>query len=201
MVRVCMFDMGGVVDEFSSEVMEKQILADLGVSDASSFVELCPALQPVLGDFLRGMMDEAGFWRQFGALTGLRVPKRSHLYTKYFAPVKKMDTIRLISDLRVHGMRVVAATNVEPPHRIWHETQGDYDIFDAAYTSDVLHVAKPEAAFFVEVVRREGLAPQECFFTDDREENIDAALSVGMVARQFVCADDLRRTLANISVL
>jgi hypothetical protein len=40
-----MFDMGGVVDEFSSEVMEKQILADLGVSDASSFVELCPALQ------------------------------------------------------------------------------------------------------------------------------------------------------------
>lgn len=201
MVRVCLFDMGGVVDEFSSEAMEKQILADLGVHDASSFVELCPALKPVLGDFLRGMMDEAGFWRQFGALTGLRVLERSHLYTKYFAPVKKEDTTRLIVDLRMRGIRVVAATNVEPPHRIWHEAQGDYAIFNAVYTSDILHLAKPDPAFFVEVVRREGLAPQECFFTDDREENIDAALSVGMVARQFVCADDLRRTLANISVL
>ncbi len=201
MIKVCMFDMGGVVDEFSSEVMERKLLRDFGISHVDTFVGLCPGLEKVLQDFLRGRMDESKFWSLFQEMTGVSVPDEQHLYTKYFHPKKDNETIQLISDLRSHGVRVIAGTNVEPPHRIWHEDHDDYGIFDKAYTSDLLHLAKPEKEFFIEIARLEDLSPDEFFFTDDRLENIEVSCAVGMHGYQFHSAQELRKTLQTLSLL
>ena len=201
MIQVCMFDMGGVVDEFSNEIMERKLLRDFGVTHVDSFISLCPDLKSVLQDLTCGLMDEDQFWLLFQELTGVRIPDEKHLYTKYFSPIQKADTIRVISDLKANGVRVIAGTNVEPPHRIWHDQHNDYAIFDMAYTSDALHLAKPDPDFFIEIAKRENLKPEEFFFTDDRLENVEVARSVGMHGYQFHSAQELRATLRSLSLL
>lgn len=201
MIQACMFDMGGVVDEFSSETMERKLLRDFGVTHVDSFISLCPGLQKVLQDLTCGLVDEKQFWLLFQEMTGVRIPDEPRLYTKYFTPVRKTDTLQVISDLKSNGVRVVAGTNVEPPHRLWHEQRNDYAIFDMTYTSDALHLAKPDPAFFIEIAKRENLKPEEFFFTDDRLDNVEAARSVGMHGYQFHSAQELRAKLQALALL
>lgn len=201
MIEVCMFDMGGVVDQFSSERMEKRLLRYFGVSDADSFEKVAPGIESIKMSFMSGLVSLEQFWKEFERLSGIKVPHEEGLYTKFFNPVKIPKTIRLIQDLKASGMRVVAATNVEPPHHAWHSVHNDYDLFDAVYASDELHASKPDPLFFTKILAFEGKSPSCCFFTDDKAENVQTACDLGIQGYQFINADDLRTHLECIRVI
>ena len=44
---------------------------------------------------------------------------------------------------------------------------------------------KPAERIYREAVRRAGCRPSECFFTDDKAVNVEAALRLGMEATVF----------------
>jgi HAD superfamily hydrolase (TIGR01509 family) len=44
---------------------------------------------------------------------------------------------------------------------------------------------KPDSRIYEEAIRVSGKAPEALFFTDDREENIEAALQLGIRAHLF----------------
>lgn len=68
---------------------------------------------------------------------------------------------------------------------------------DVVCNSWDLGVAKPAPAIFAMAAERMGVATSECFFTDDRIENVEAAREAGMVAHHFVDATALRRAIAD----
>ena len=66
---------------------------------------------------------------------------------------------------------------------------------DVVCNSWELRVAKPSRQAYELAAERMGATPSQCFFTDDRPANVDAARSVGMAAHLFLDVDALRRAL------
>ena len=66
---------------------------------------------------------------------------------------------------------------------------------DVVCNSWELGVAKPSRAAYELAAARMDATPTQCFFTDDRPANVDAARSAGMTGHVFVDAPELRRAL------
>lgn len=69
---------------------------------------------------------------------------------------------------------------------------------DVVCNSWELGVAKPDPRVFALAAGRMGVSPGECFFTDDRPENAEAAAGAGMVAHHYTGVAGLRAALAPI---
>lgn len=201
MIDVCLFDMGGVVTRFSSAVMEQRLLSDFGKRELLSFENATPLMRHIHHDFLCGLITDEEFWDAFQRLTRIRLPQTEKLYTKYFMPEKNTATVALIQRLRAKKIRVVGASNAEPPHRAWHAAHNDYDIFDAVYTSDTIHFSKPDPMFYIKIAEQENKNPERLFFTDDNPENIEAAEALGLSAFLFTTAEALEKHLLALGLL
>jgi putative hydrolase of the HAD superfamily len=58
-----------------------------------------------------------------------------------------------------------------------------------------VHAAKPEPEIFQAAIQRAGCRAEECFFTDDLAENVEAARREGIDAVQFESAEQLEREM------
>lgn len=58
--------------------------------------------------------------------------------------------------------------------------------FKEVLISAEVGIAKPNPKIFLLCCERLGIAPQYCLFVDDKQENVDTALSVGMKAIRFI---------------
>ena len=72
---------------------------------------------------------------------------------------------------------------------------------DVVCNSWELGVAKPSRAAFELAAERMDATPSQCFFTDDRPANVDAARAVGLTAHLFLDATELRRALRSARLL
>ena len=69
------------------------------------------------------------------------------------------------------------------------------DEVDVVCNSWELGVAKPSRAAYELAAERMDATPAQCFFTDDRPANVDAARAAGMTAHLFLGAAELRTAL------
>ncbi|KJS57238.1 hydrolase [Streptomyces rubellomurinus subsp. indigoferus] len=92
--------------------------------------------------------------------------------------------------------RVVLVTNAT----VWFDEDlaelGLTDLADAVVNSSVVGSAKPDRRIYEVAVERAGVAPERCLFVDDREENVAAAMALGMTGVLYRGPEDLRRALA-----
>ena len=70
--------------------------------------------------------------------------------------------------------------------------------FHAVYASHIIGHIKPELDFWQHILAEEGVSAQRTFFTDDSEDNIKAASSLGIQAVRYIDADHLRRALLEL---
>ena len=82
------------------------------------------------------------------------------------------------------------------------ERDGIHTLFDDVVVSAEVGMAKPEPAIFRLAADRLGLAPRECVFVDDWDDNVTAAREVGMlgVLHRVDKGDDLRAQLSALGV-
>ncbi len=69
------------------------------------------------------------------------------------------------------------------------------DLADAVVSSAVEQVAKPDPAIYRIAADRAGVPLARCLFVDDRQENVDAAVALGMTGVLYREPADLRRAL------
>jgi HAD superfamily hydrolase (TIGR01509 family) len=62
-------------------------------------------------------------------------------------------------------------------------------VFDHTYASHLIHLAKPDPAFYRHILDAEGAAPAQALFLDDREVNVEAAAGLGIHAVLFETED------------
>jgi putative hydrolase of the HAD superfamily len=181
--RLCIFDVGGVmVDGF--DVVPK-IAARLGLTAS----ELRPLLRASSFELLHtGRISSPEFWDRFRATTGLTVD--DEYWGAFFRPQRRPRMVDLVRRLRDAGVRVVAGTNTIDAHYSIHAQLGDYDAFAHTYASHLIHVAKPDPAFFRHILAAEAVAPTQALFVDDVEANVRAAAGLGMPTVLFQTEDD-----------
>ena len=103
---------------------------------------------------------------------------------------------RIVARLaRTRRLALLSNTNAEH----WQHLRGRYPLlsrFDLILLSHEMRLLKPDAAIYREAADRAGLEPQQCFFTDDRQDNVDGAIAVGMDAVRFKSAEEIIAELA-----
>ncbi|QQO07511.1 HAD family hydrolase [Breznakiella homolactica] len=199
MIKLCIFDMGGVmIRDFQ---IGPRLIPYLGYT-GTGMKDIDPKLQEALGRHGRGCINEKEFWEEYTKITGRNPPENSgRLLGKFFTPVMDDPTVRVVQELKDSGMRVVAGTNVIDAHYEIHMELGQYAIFDKVYASNHIGISKPDPEFYSYIVSAEGVQPGESFFTDDIQENVDAAAELGLAAFLYTDAQSLRSQLVSAGAL
>ena len=189
MIDLYIFDEGGVL--IRNHMIMGDVATALGL-DISTFLEF---IAPDIKSLSRGSIDSAEFWRRFSDRTGIR-PSENYLKT-LFRPLPDEATFSLVNELSKKA-RVVCGTNTIDSHHEINLQLGLYSPFQAVYASHIIGHIKPELDFWQHILAEEGVSAQRTFFTDDSEDNIKAASSLGIQAVRYIDADHLRRALLEL---
>lgn len=76
----------------------------------------------------------------------------------------------------------------------------ELDDFDGLFLSFENGVAKPEDEAFALAISAARASPENCFFVDDKQENIDAALRNGLKGHAFRSCFELKSELRNFGL-
>lgn len=109
--------------------------------------------------------------------------------------------VGLVRRLRPH-YKLSILSNADLRLRARLERDGLHALFDDLVVSAEVGMAKPDPAVFRLAAERLGVAPAECVFVDDWDQNVEAARALGMrgVLHRAHKGDDLRAQLAALGV-
>lgn len=114
----------------------------------------------------------------------------------------RQDTLDVLSELST-GVDRVLLTNNDPIMRVALGTEFPQLVAVVPTMLSAEHVgaAKPERAAFTGALSLLGADARDAHFVDDTEANVEAAIGVGIRARRFIDADQLRADLADWGLL
>lgn len=101
----------------------------------------------------------------------------------------------LLTSLKKEGYKLYGLSNW--CHKI-HTTMAQYDIFkllDGYVISSEEKIIKPDTEIYHRLFKKFNLKPEECIFTDDKEENIKASKLTGMDGILFIDSQQYEREL------
>lgn len=91
------------------------------------------------------------------------------------------ENVRLLPDLKKRGFRLFFLSNF--PMDLFEEVKTDYyffKYFDGGIISAEAKVSKPDINFYIILLKKYSLVPEECLYIDDLEINVRVAESLGM---------------------
>lgn len=97
---------------------------------------------------------------------------------EYLTPIP--ETNALARRLKESGYRVYLLSNVSRKYYRFRHLIPCHDVLDGEFVSAEVHAIKPEPEIYRLFFEKYSLVPSECFFIDDREENIAAGKAFGM---------------------
>ena len=184
------FDMGGVV---TNTFKMDSIYQKLNISK-NDFSEICKKNNNDIWHKLEtGIISVNQFWNEYNSrIQSIEKakPAETDLFRLFFHPSKNLQTIELIKSLKKNN-RVICGTNTIQSHWENYMERGDYAFFNQTYASNKIGCAKPDPHFFELILEAEETEAQNAFFTDDKEENVAAAASLGIHAELFTTAAEL----------
>lgn len=199
MIRTCLFDLGNVLVFFSHDLMCQQI-AELFQVPVDQVKQTLFASEGLV-KFEKGQISEAEFHRELEqifarevAFDGLR-RAASDIFTV------NSDILPVIDALKEQGTRLVLLSNTCVSH-IDH-VRAQFDVlerFDDFILSYEVGSLKPEPEIFEHALAAIGCPPEDCFYTDDIAENIEAGRTFGLQASLFTTVAKLKTDLQDLGV-
>ena len=151
--------------------------------------------------FMRGEFDADEFYRRITRQFGLRMEKEA-LFETWSSIIEPMDDVVGLVDRLKGRYRLAIGSNTDVLHYArGMEVQPVLGQFDDVLVSYELGYCKPDAEFFQRGLEKLSASPEECVFIDDRQDNVDAANSMGIAGLQFTSAERLESDLANLGIL
>ena len=189
-VDAVIFDLFGVVVSFDDEIVSKRIArhcanpsgALTALTDIVSRKDLICG-QTTLDELHRELVDAHGL--------GPTLPEFEAAWlAPYTAPMPGMaDMIRTLAA----AYRLVLLSNVDKYYwTVVREAHPELKYFSAHLLSCELKMAKPDRRVFLRAIEAAGTSASRCFFVDDKEENVEAARDMGLLACRFRGSNELR---------
>ncbi len=200
MIDTIVFDMGGVLIDFSAQLFterlqvsgEDRALLERHVLRTTDWVRLD-----------RGTITEAEMLVHACA----NLPRRLHAAADYIInhwnePIVPIEgTAEVVRQLKARGYALYLLSNAGVrQHSYWNDIPGS-ECFSGTVISADLHLLKPEAAIYQALFDKFDLTPANCIFVDDLPLNVEAAQNAGMQGIVFYDAQQLRSELQKRGVL
>ena len=184
------FDLGRVIVplDFSRSFQELAVIINCAPEEVPRRI----GASDLVVRFESGAMEPREFARELMAQLGadLDYGEFCRIWNGIFLPEPLIPEDLLTGLKRRYRLFLLSNTNaIHFP--MLRETYPLLDHFDEYVLSYEVGVMKPERRIFEEAVARAGCAAGECFFTDDLEENVEAARDAGLDAAQFLSAEQL----------
>jgi putative hydrolase of the HAD superfamily len=150
----------------------------------------------LVGPFEKGLMPAAEFVDRLSAALGCALD-----YDIFCRAWSCIFTEQLLPDAMLESLasryRLLLLSNTNAIHfKMIREKYPLIQHFHELILSYEVHAAKPEPAIFKAAIERAGCRPEECFYTDDIAEFVEAGRNLGMDAVQFRSAEQLEDELA-----
>ena len=92
----------------------------------------------------------------------------------------RRDVIQLVKELKEKGCGIYLCSNCSVRLRVFEHKIPGIEYFDGTLVSAEEKLAKPNPAIYERLFEKFHLKAEECFFIDDRQDNIDSAKGCGM---------------------
>ena len=199
-IDTIVFDMGGVLLDFSAELFSKRLHID---AQGQELLRRCVLRTADWVRLDRGTITEDEAYAHACA----KLPEELHAAAEYIiyhwnepiAPIK--GTADVVRELKAKGYTLYLLSNASRrQHEYWHDIPGS-ECFSGTLISADLHLLKPEAAIYQALFDKFRLKPSSCVFIDDFPPNIEAAENSGMQGIVFHDAQQLREELKTRGIL
>ena len=194
MIKACLFDMGNVLVSFSHDKMLKQMAA---VCDCKpEFLREWLFDSDRFLDYERGNISDEELHQLIEQATNKKIDWKELTWAASDIFTENHQIAPLIQSLHDSGMKLILLSNTNRLHFEFIKEQFSIlDHFDDYVLSYQACLLKPEREIYELAAQRAGVLPEECFFTDDLQENILGAREAGLHAEQFLNADQISKTI------
>lgn len=181
MIRNIVFDMGKVLLDYDPLAVCRKF-TDKKEDVERIGRELFFAEEWILLD--RGVITEAEALKRVQSrlpeerLKKLAEDSLAHWHEYNLRPMKGME--ELIRSLKEKGYGIYLCSNASLRLRVYEQEIPGSRYFDGTIVSAEERLLKPDPAIYRRLFEKYHLSPGECFFIDDRPENIEGARSCGM---------------------
>lgn len=188
MIKNIIFDMGGVLIDYNPEKTLNEVF------DSETAAVLLKEIfrNPIWADKDRGIITPQEIMEQKrGAIPPQVFDKVSEMvdnFYPYMPPFEKM--YELVKRLKENGYGIYLLSNASSDFHIHRKGIPALSLFDGCLISADYKLLKPEKEIYLALFERFSLKPEECFFIDDVQANIDGARNAGMSGHCY-CRSDI----------
>jgi len=198
-IEALLFDLGKVLVDFN---FERGIQRLVGRCDMSR-----EEFEKVIWDkdwvrrYERGEITTAEFHRHLCDAGGLRMDLHEfhESWDAVFLPGLIVPA-ELLSSLRQRYPLILVSNTNESHVSFIARKYRVLEYFDVKILSHEVGSLKPDRKIYEAAIAASGKAPEQLFFTDDREENIQGAADLGIHAHQFTTVPALLEALRSAGV-
>lgn len=196
-IRNIVFDMGNVLLDFDPQRVVERYCAD-EAEQALILRELFQAPEWLMAD--RGVIRDRD---RYALLRDRVAPEhrealKNCCYHWDFCMDPLPGARSFVEDCRRAGYRTYILSNASDLFFTYFNNFSPLSDFDGAVISCQELLLKPEREIYLRLLERYDLRPEECFFIDDRSENVEAARAVGMEGHVFQNDYPALRTLLEV---
>jgi glucose-1-phosphatase len=198
-IEVLLFDLGGVLVEFSGV---RDVAPLLRIEAAESAIRERWSCCPHTEAFGRGQLSRHDFAERFVRDWGLDLPPDRFLQAfRSWSRSLLPGAEELLASLRPR-FRLAALSNSNELH--WERNANDLginDLFEVAISSHQVGLSKPDPKIYEVALARLGVSPDAVMFFDDVQANVAAASRLGMRAFQVDGVEGVRERLIREGLL
>ena len=178
MIKNIIFDMGGVLIDYNPEktlysLFDKEtadiLLREIFRNDIWSLKDRGMIFPDEIMERKKGVIPEVVFEKTCEMVNN---------FYPYMPPFEKMyDFIKQLKD---NGYGIYLLSNASSDFHERREGIPALSLFDGVLISADYKLLKPEKEIYLALYEKFSLKPEECFFIDDVQKNIDGAKATGM---------------------
>jgi len=199
MIKTILFDMGNVLVYFSHEKMCEQIAAVCGCSVQDVKRELFDS--HLQWEFERGQKTEVQVQQHLETVLNCSIVLDDLKRATGDIFTSNDEMIPVLKELKQLGIRLVLLSNTCVTHLEWVQSHyphlAYFDDITASYRAGAI---KPESGIFLDAISRIECNPDECFYTDDIPEYVEAAREFGLHAGVFTDVANLKLQLGKLGL-
>lgn len=200
MIKNIIFDIGGVLVEFSPEnILRKMGLPETEVLEIAKTTSLGPHWK----ELDRGVMSKEEVFELMLSETKeeYKADARRFLYDEVLSTVKSFDySEEWLRELKSRGYNIYLLTNY-PDWMFdyhWANTFTFTKSVDGKVVSAVVKQIKPDEEIYTTLLKKYNLIPEESVFIDDKAENIQTAKALKINGIQFTNINDVKNKLNSL---
>ena len=200
MIKTFIFDLGKVIVPFELDNNIKILEAACDLKHADIREKMFAAQELIL--FETGKITARDFFVFLKNLLGLRINFEE--FARAWNSIFSLESILsedLIEKLSKNYRLIILSDTNELHFEFIRQNFPILRFFDDFVVSYKVGFIKPSHEMFEAAIEKANCAAEECFFTDDREGNIEGAKEYGINAVQFVTARQFEEEIKRLKLL